>query len=497
MTDAYPEPLALDPEYSRLSPIRPLSKIAYSAGAWVDGIASNAVHTFGLFYITTVLGVPGALAGFALSAGLFIDAVFDPLIGSISDSWTSGLGRRLPFMLLGLPLAVIAFQLFFSASAAPTGRQAFWNILALSIMLRSSVSLFNLPFLAFGAELTDDYSERSSIAAWRWGAGMFGGIIVVAVGFGVFFKDTDSLLHASAYAHFATCCGAIATVGALASLWATFRLRHRAHATSVPSRGILRTLLKGTAEIIRNRSFRVLFLSTMLFFVAEGATLSLGLHVNTYFWKLSARDIKFVTGAFFLGLVIGAPIIGTIARRLEKKSLVLASIGILTLAQAAPGGLRLAGLFPLQGQVLAATLVCDNFLIGLALSTAAIAANSMLADAADEHEYLFGERREGLYFAGWAFAVKSASGGGALLAGLALALSGFAVKDPLARDVTPLAVTPHTANILAFFHGPAAALLSAAGLLVLAPYKLDRARHALILATLRARRVGVAEMRAN
>ena len=49
----------------------------------------------------------------------------------------------------------------------------------------------------------------------------------------------------------------------------------------------------------------------------------------------------------------------------------------------------------------------------------------MMADAADEHEFLFGTRREGLYYAGLNFSAKAASGLGALVAGLALDLIAF------------------------------------------------------------------------
>ena len=54
-----------------------------------------------------------------------------------------------------------------------------------------------------------------------------------------------------------------------------------------------------------------------------------------------------------------------------------------------------------------------------------IAFLSIVADAADEHEYLFHTRREGLYFAGWSFAAKSATGAGLLIAGVVLQLIDF------------------------------------------------------------------------
>ena len=49
-----------------------------------------------------------------------------------------------------------------------------------------------------------------------------------------------------------------------------------------------------------------------------------------------------------------------------------------------------------------------------------VAHPAMMADAADEHEMLFGARREGLYFAGLGFASKAASGLGQVAAGFAL-----------------------------------------------------------------------------
>lgn len=468
----------------RQTPIPTLWKMAYSTGAWVDGIASNAVQTFALFYITAVLGLSGALAGLALSVGLLIDAAFDPLIGSLSDGKQSRLGRRLPFMIAGLPFAAIAFTLFFSIKPGMPASMTFAIILVLSIVLRCSVSMFNLPFLAFGAEVVDGYVERSTLAAWRWGSGMFGGIVVIGLGFGVFFKDHADALMPTAYGRFSTCCTLVVVMGALTSLWATYQLRARAHDAVPSGRSTLRAFCDGTLELARNPTFRALFLSTLLFFIAEGATLALGLHVNTYFWRLGGSDIKWVMGVFFIGLVVGAPLVGTMARRLDKKRIVVTSILALAFVQATPIALRLVGCFPLQGRWLAIVLISDSFVAGIALSAAAVAANAMLADAADEHEYLFGHRREGLFFAGWAFAVKAASGGGALLAGIALTISHFPAHG---TGDTP--ASTQAANVLALFSGPISLALCVLGLWILAPYQLNRERHTHLLDSLRLRRM--------
>ena len=64
-------------------------KLAYASGQLVDGVVSTALSLFLLFYLTAVCGLSGGLAGAAVSFGLLVDAVLDPLIGSVSDGWLS------------------------------------------------------------------------------------------------------------------------------------------------------------------------------------------------------------------------------------------------------------------------------------------------------------------------------------------------------------------------------------------------------------------------
>src|SRR3546814_20968112 len=73
-------------------------KLAYAGGQLVEGIANNSLSVFLLFYVTAVCGLPGALAGAALAAGMVVDAVMNPIIGSLTDGWRSRFGRRLPLM---------------------------------------------------------------------------------------------------------------------------------------------------------------------------------------------------------------------------------------------------------------------------------------------------------------------------------------------------------------------------------------------------------------
>jgi GPH family glycoside/pentoside/hexuronide:cation symporter len=112
----------------------------------------------------------------------------------------------------------------------------------------------------------------------------------------------------------------------------------------------------------------------------------------------------------------------------------------------------------------------------------------MMADAADEHDYLFGARREGLYFSGLGFAGKAATGLGALVAGLARDVIRFP-KGVTGQGPT-VTIPADILTGLATVAGPLAALVSAIATLLLIFYCIDRKRHEEVVRILHARRQG-------
>jgi GPH family glycoside/pentoside/hexuronide:cation symporter len=110
----------------------------------------------------------------------------------------------------------------------------------------------------------------------------------------------------------------------------------------------------------------------------------------------------------------------------------------------------------------------------------------MMADATDEHEHLFGARREGLYFAGITFSAKASSGLGAWIGGIALDVIGFphGVTNPALLAKIPA----ETIRNLGIAYGPGASLFTAVSVAVLLTYKLTKADHARIQADLVSRR---------
>jgi GPH family glycoside/pentoside/hexuronide:cation symporter len=471
--------------------LRPLGKGLlgfYGAGAIVDASATVFLGTFLYFYLTAVCGMSGTLAGAALGIALAVDAIVDPLVGSLSDNSRSQFGRRHPFMLAAVVPIVVCLGLLFSVPAGLGGAGLLAYVLILCLGLRFGLSAFNVPYIALGSELSDNYNERSTIVAFRVGVGAVGTIVALVLGYGVFLSaKAGGQLHRAGYAPFAWCGAGVMGAAAVLSTLGTLSARARLHAASAQGGGtaILR-LVKEMGEVFRNSSFLFLFGACLVAFVGFGAAAALGLHANTFFWRLEPSTILVVSLSAIPGIMVGIVITGLLTRVVEKRSIALAGLALIAIGQMSPVTLRLTGILPSVGPAPVASLICATLLANVGVAMALVGFQSMMADAADEHDLLFGARREGLYFAGISFAAKASSGLGVLIAGLAADAIGFP-NDLAARGAHASVAWPVARN-LALIYGPGASVITVLGLLLLLGYRLDRAAHARILETLAERK---------
>ncbi|ABS62641.1 major facilitator superfamily MFS_1 [Parvibaculum lavamentivorans DS-1] len=461
-------------------------KSSYGAGQLVELIIESTLNIFVLFYATAVCGLPGGLAGLAIGAGVVIDAVVNPVIGSLSDGWRSRFGRRVPFMVVSLAPILLTFNLIFALPSGLSQTELFLWLMLLSVSLRIALSVFTVPYLALGAELTDDYDERSSVAAWRWGIGIMGTVAVIVLGYGVFFAGPGGVSNRAAYLPLTLTLSAILLAGALVSIRQALAARELEHEVVASTQAIHLRLFGEMSEVFRHRTFRILFAAALLFNIEAGMYQALGLHVITFFWQLNPTQIQGIGMASVLGLVLGAPIAGLILKRIEKRTMLMSSMIGMVACHALPAPFKMLGLLPLTGGALLGVLAVVAFLAGVAMALSIIGFVSIIPDAADEHEYEFGTRREGLYFAGWSFATKTATGIGVLIAGVVLQVVDFP-RDISEHDAAA-AVSEETVTWLAVAHGPGAALLSLGGIALVLLYRINKRRHAGIVAELAARK---------
>ena len=483
--------IAFDEETAAAARRVPLSarfKAGYGAGSLADGIVAAGFGFFLLFYLTAVCGLSGTAAGAAKMIALLVDAVADPAIGLASDRLRSRYGRRLPFMVGGLLPFAAAFGLLFSVPAQLTGATQFIFVTACLIVLRLSLSFFVLPLTAAGAELTDDYRERASVVSYRLAFQNAGILIGVVLGLGVFMAGPSGLLDRANYVPFAWTCAAVMLVAGAIAIRAVTSALPRLHG---PEKGgaFIAGFLREMVELSRNRSFLLLFGTVLVYFLAYSANVSLALHASRYFWKLNTTAIQLILLSTTLGPLLGAPISGFALRHIEKRTLSIGAFLAIALFMVWPPLLQLYGPISLTPQTAPVILFLNGLLVGAAINVGGIGFQSMLADPADEPEWLFGVRREGLFFSGLTLAYKAASGLGGLIAGVALDVIGFPV-DLASRPgvVIPAGVL----DKLALISGPLPAAFAALAPLFLVGYHLTRKRHRQIILDLNERKTAAA-----
>jgi GPH family glycoside/pentoside/hexuronide:cation symporter len=456
---------------------------AYGSGTLPDSMVATATGTFLLFYLTAVCGLSNSLAGLALFVGLIVDAFADPIVGSVSDNAKFRLGRRHPFMLVSFAPMAIGLAMLFSVPRDLSGWGLFAYVTAVSIGLRICHSLFNLPYVALGAELSDDYAERTRIVASRFVFSVIGGAACLILATQVFMGGSDGLLRRAAYAPFGWTCAGVAVIGALVASLCTLGVLNRLHPSKSKAGSLAGRVISDVVEVARNRSFLALFGSILLMYTGAGAGGALLLHAYKFFWRLPAGVIQLVLLAGPAGALLGVIAGLAIIPRFEKRSVVIGGLCVYCAVLATPPLLRIAGLLPGDGLGVYAMLVAVAVLLSAVGTALLIAFQSALVDAADEHEYLFGTRREGLLFAGLNFSAKAAVGLGSLVAGLGLDLIHFPT-DLAKQSGAGLRIDSTTARDLGLLYGPGPALLIALSIVIFLGYRLTRNGHAGIQAEL-------------
>jgi Na+/melibiose symporter-like transporter len=447
---------------------------------------------FLLYFFNQVLGLSGTASGAALFIATAIDAVSDPIVGSVSDRLRHRFGRRHPFMYLSVLPLMVAFALLWHPPAGLSEAGLFLWLLVFAVLTRQSMTLFHVPHMALGAELSNDYRERTTVVAYRIAWGLFGVALLIGVAWSVYFRSTPAFENGqndpSAYGPFGIFFGAVIGASVLLTALGTHSriplLPQPAHA---PEKLSLRLLFQDYAGALANASFRPFFIGLVIFFVMRGIQEVLVLYMSTYFWLLTPEAIRTVSFAGLPAAVVAIPFWTAVASRLDKRPTFLVGITLFSFLVFAPPMAKLAGWFPAHDHPsYIPTLALLTGLATFAAIAGLVVSGSMLADVADEHELSTGRRQEGVFFGALSFSVKSSSGLGTFLAGIGLDLIAFPVK------ADPASVAPEAVRALAILYGPGILLLAVAGIAFLARYRIDRTRHEQIVRELAERRARAA-----
>jgi glycoside/pentoside/hexuronide:cation symporter, GPH family len=144
-----------------------VTRLAYGLGAVPFGAKLQLFGLLLLFY-NQLLGLPAAGVSAVLAASVVLDAVWDPLVGQISDSTRSRWGRRHPYLYgVALPLA-LSFALLWRPPAGWSQPALLGWLAMFAILTRLLISLQEIPSAALLPELARGYDERTALVGYRY-----------------------------------------------------------------------------------------------------------------------------------------------------------------------------------------------------------------------------------------------------------------------------------------------------------------------------------------
>ena len=109
------------------------------------------------------LGISLTAMAAIIFAARLSDVVTDPLIGVLSDKLRTPIGRRKPWIIIGTPVLMLSVYMLFQ----PGEETTLWYFAFWIVMVYLAFTVVNLPYFAWGAELTGDYNERTKVTGRR------------------------------------------------------------------------------------------------------------------------------------------------------------------------------------------------------------------------------------------------------------------------------------------------------------------------------------------
>jgi sugar (glycoside-pentoside-hexuronide) transporter len=450
------------PRAGRVPLARIIDYVLPTAGV---GFMFSMVALYLMKFATDVLLISPAAMGTLFFVARLWDAVSDPVAGYWSDRTRTRLGRRRPWLAASIVPVGLAFVWVWSPPASLSGAGAVAWMGVGVIGFYSAMTVFLVPHLSLGAELSDDTHDRTRIYGVRHVVWTLGTVFAL-FGMSALISASSPGSQSDPRRTAVTIALLVAGVTAALIAWTVVRVRER---PEYLGRGARRPL-DAVSDVLANPHARRLLL-VILIESLGGATIAiLTPYVAQYVVGRPDLTVWFIA-TYIFSTIAFVPIWLPLSRRFGKKRLWTFSM---LLTASAFGGM----FFLAEGSV--GLLVVLAFVGGVAGSCGSIMSPSVQADVIDWDEYRSGERKEGAYFSAWTFVFKGATGITIMLTGYVLELSGFVPN----QDQTPEA---RLAILSLYSLFPLACYL--VGVALFSRFSLDEREHARIRAELDDRRL--------
>jgi len=401
-------------------------KVAFGLGMLANQMFPAVL---GIFMVVLVqdLGFPGWMWGIVFFLPRVFDAITDPIMGFISDNTRSKWGRRKPYVLAGAVVMGIAFVAMWQLHRVNGINYNFAYFLSWSFLFYFGFTLFSIPYVAMGYEMSDDFHERTHIMAvaqwigqWAW---------IIAPWFWVVMYDPSWFENAdTATRTLSVWVGVtLMLVGMVPAIFIT-SASSKDDASLIPLNlqnigGNVRDILTSFREAFALRVFRKLCIATFFIFNAFNTVAAFSFFIVVYhlfagnaaaagLWPTLFGSI----GAVFTTFAV-IPTVAWMSKTLGKKQAFMVSQGISII------GYILLWFLMVPGKPYLFIFALPFFSFGIGgLFTIMM---SMTADICDLDELHTGKRREGIFGAIYWWMVKFGFAIAGLLSGAIMTVVGF------------------------------------------------------------------------
>lgn len=394
------------------------------------------------YYLTDSLGVTALLAGVIVAVAKIWDIIIDPVIGALTDRDLARHGSRRRLMALGALTLPVLFALTFAAPPqfGPT-LGAVWVLVAF-MLTATAFSLFQVPYIALPAELTDRYDSRTTLLTWR----------VVVLTFAILLFGAGGPLLRGAAGDLATgylvmgiVAGVVIGAGMLIATGVATRTRSRRSAmaaggtstaeqaalaspsfsgrtddllgkdATTPAGGIRDNFRSAYEALRRSPPFRALLATFCLQALATGLMLAGAQYLAT--WVLRSEDaVTLLFVALIAPALLAAPAWGRIARRIGKeRTFAFASVLFAAAALSTVGALWAPG----------AWIYAPVGIAGIAYAGMQSLPMAMLPDVIAHDARLHGPGRAGAFGGVWTAGETAGFALGATVLTIVLAVTGY------------------------------------------------------------------------
>jgi len=149
-------------------------KVAFGLGMLANQMFPAAL---GIFMVVLVqdLGFPGWMWGILFFLPRFYDSIIDVIMGFVTDNTRSVWGRRRHYVFIGAIMLGISFVAMWQLHRENSVEYNFTYFLLWSFVFYTGLTIFSIPYVAMGYEMSDDFHERTNIMAvaqwigqWAW-----------------------------------------------------------------------------------------------------------------------------------------------------------------------------------------------------------------------------------------------------------------------------------------------------------------------------------------